>query len=147
MTDEQIWNFFHWLGYLLAGAAVVGFTVRGYITRREINGLKAENNNLKTLHAVANERRLLAEDQRKFTEDKLRAVEAKSETAEAQIKDHAPSEALAATIQQIKSSTYGAMSSNTQIGELLKPIEGTITVYVSKVSNKLEDPKKIGPPI
>jgi hypothetical protein len=120
MTDEQIWNVIYWLGYALAAAMGFGWWLKSQFTGREIRGLKAENENLKAQSAVANERRLLAEDQQKYTANELATVKAQLVRAQEQLNAREPAEAIAGTIKVIESSTFAAITSNNEIGRVLR---------------------------
>lgn len=125
--------------------AVVAWWIRGWLSKREIDGLNAEIRGLsaeigtwKTRYEATSEKRLdeianfkarcemlndrvvWAEDKNKHTATELATVKAQLATAEEQLKAHEPAETIAGTIQKIQTSTAAAISSTDEIGRMLK---------------------------
>src|SRR5262249_1807873 len=102
-----------WLGSLIAGVWFLAWWFNRHVTSGEIRELKAR---CKTLE----ERRRLAEQENKITANKLATMEAQLATAEGQQKSNKPAEVIAGTIHKIQSSTAAAITSNNEIGRMLK---------------------------
>jgi hypothetical protein len=137
MTDQQIWNIFiyggSWLLSLIGTVWLIAWGLVRYTTSGEIRELKERCN-------VLEQRRQLAEDQQKATANELTNVKAQLVTAQDQLEAHAPAEAISGTIKTIQTSTYTAISSNNEVGRMLRVITPT-DVRLHAVED-LDDPKK-----
>jgi hypothetical protein len=117
MTDEQIWTIVWvgggWLLSLVGTAWFSGWWFSRQVTSGEIRELRERCN-------VLDQRRQFAEDKQKSTANELETVKAQLVTAQEQLKAHAPTEAIAGTIKVIESSTFAAITSNNEIGRVLR---------------------------
>ena len=132
MTDEQIWTIVSVAGGWLVTAWGFGWWFSRQVTRGEIRELKARCK-------VLEDRREFAEDKQKSTANELATVKAQLVTAQEQVKAHASAETIAGTFKIIESSTFAAISSNNEIGRVLRRADLPITVSFSGLMEKSKE--------
>jgi ATP-dependent 26S proteasome regulatory subunit len=117
MTDQQIWTIVisgsAWLFTLVVAVWGAAWWFKSQVTSGEIRELKQTCNAL-------DQRRLLAEDQQKIAANELATVKAQLVTAQDQLKAHASTEVISGTLKTIQSSTTAAITSNNEIGRMLR---------------------------
>ena len=128
MTDQQIWTIVisgsAWLFTLVVAVWGAAWWFKSQVTSGEIRELKETCNAL-------DQRRQLAEDQQKIAENELTTVKAQLVTAQDQLKAHASTEVISGTLKTIQSSTTAAITSNDEIGRMLKAAPATgVKLYV-----------------
>jgi hypothetical protein len=97
---------------------------KSQVTSGEIRELKETCNAL-------DQRRQLAEDQQKIAANELTTVKAQLVTAQDQLRAHASTEVISGTLKTIQSSTTAAITSNNEIGRMLKAAPATgVELYV-----------------
>jgi hypothetical protein len=149
MTDDQIFNVITILLSVMGSVALAAWWLRDKLVTSEMRGMTAENNALRALNAVAEERRLLAEDKNKTTADELTVVKAKLEDATAQLKQNASKEAVQQTIAAAQTSTNAAITASAGTAFVLEKVSNAVDLerdldpaVLAALQRKLEQRKK-----